>query len=467
MTTILDLVKRVKGDVITPENPDYAKSVSRWACSAEKKAAAVVFVKDESDIAESLSFARDNSLPVAVRGGGHNPTGASSVEAGVVIDLSRYFHGVHVDPEKKLAYVGGGAVWNTVDKAAIEHGLATVGGTVSHTGVGGLVLGGGFGWLSGEHGLAVDNLVQVTLVSADGVVHTANEAENPDLFFGVRGGGCNFGVVTEFVLALHSQRRTVFAGPVIFSGDKLKIIIEAAKDWYSTASAKEGIALMTTCDAEGKPIIVCNLFFNGSEQDGRRVYQKIFNIEPLADLTQDMPYEAVNTLQDNRIDYGSGIYWKGVAYEGPNYESMAKAHEAIVRAVKSGGVLANAIYEWIPLQKINAVPLNATAFCRRPNPNCLIIISWHRDANSEGKVDQARDFAYDIAECVVGGLSALKDVKSQAYSNYDPEGVAGGKDEVKDKARVLFGDNYETLQGIKRKFDPENVFNRWFAITPA
>ncbi|KAJ3565811.1 hypothetical protein NP233_g7400 [Leucocoprinus birnbaumii] len=275
MTTILDLIKHIKGDVITQDHPDYAKAIARWACGAEKRAVAVVFVKDESDVVETLSYARGHSLPVAIRGGGHNPTGASSVEAGVVIDLSRYLNEVQVDPAKKLVYVGGGALWRAVDKATAEHDLATVGGT---TGVGGLILGGGFGWLSGEHGLAVDNLVQVTIVSADGTVYTASETENPDLLFGVRGGGCNFGVVTEFVLALYPQRKTVFAGPVIFTGDKLKSLAEVSKDWYAKAGKKEAIALMTTCDPNGNPVVVCNLFFNGSEEEGRSVYQKFYNI---------------------------------------------------------------------------------------------------------------------------------------------------------------------------------------------
>ncbi|KAJ8475466.1 hypothetical protein ONZ45_g15592 [Pleurotus djamor] len=155
------LTKDFSGDIVTPDHPEYTKAIARWAINAERKARIVAFVKDTKDIATAIKYARDNGLSLAIRGGGHSSFGASSAEDGLVIDLSRYFNTTRVDPENKLAYVGGGAVWATVDKAAIEHGLATVGGSVNHTGVAGLLLGGGYGWLSGLHGMTIDNLVQV------------------------------------------------------------------------------------------------------------------------------------------------------------------------------------------------------------------------------------------------------------------------------------------------------------------
>ncbi|KAF9452162.1 FAD-binding domain-containing protein [Macrolepiota fuliginosa MF-IS2] len=469
MTSIPDLTSRIKGDVITPDHPEYGKSLQRWAVNAERNAAVVVFVKNESDVSTAISYARTNNLPVAIRGGGHNATGASSTEGGLVIDLSRHLNLVRIDPEKRLAYVGGGALWEAVDKAAIEHGLATPGGTVNHTGVGGLILGGGFGWLSGEHGLTIDNLVQVTLVSADGSVHKANDTENPDLFFGVRGGGCNFGVVTEFVLALHPQRRTVFSGPIIFPGTHLEKIVDAAKDWYANTSPKEAMIMMTTCEPDGTPVVPCYIFYNGSEEEGRAKFKRFYDIGPVADMTKEVPYEVLNSLQNPMVNHGNGVYWKGVAHEGPSYKPIAMGHEKIVEIVKAGKFHANAIYEWIPLQKINSVPGNRTAYRRIPNPNCLIVVGWPGKTHSGEKVAEARPLAYEIAACLAGGLAALKDVKSQGYSNYDPdpEGIVGEKGGVKDKALLAFGANYPTLQRIKKKYDPENIFNKWFAITPA
>jgi FAD/FMN-containing dehydrogenase len=166
------------------------------------------------------------------------------VDDGVCIDLSRHFNTTRVDPNNKLAYVGGGAVWKTVDCAAIAHGLATVGGTVNHTGVGGLSLGGGYGWLSGEHGLVIDNLTQATVVIANGSVVTASPTSHPGLFWAIRGGGGNFGVVTEFVLKLHPQRKTVFAGLIIFPPSMLNQVMEAADAWWPKIRKKEGALII-------------------------------------------------------------------------------------------------------------------------------------------------------------------------------------------------------------------------------
>ncbi|KAF5363801.1 hypothetical protein D9756_000780 [Leucocoprinus leucothites] len=450
VSTATALPSGVKGDVVTPGHPDYGKSLHRWARNAERNAAVVIFVKDEADVSTVILFAKENRLPIAIRGGGHSPIGASSVEGGVVIDLSRHLNSVRVDPAKRLAYVGGGALWEQVDKTTIEHGLGTVGGSVNHTGVGGLILGGGFGWLSGEHGLTIDNLVQVTVVSADGTIRKANETENPDLFFGVRGGGCNFGVVTEFVLALHPQRKTVFSGTVIFHGSQLESIVDFAQEWYPNVNQKEGMILVITCDPDGVPIILCQLFFNGSEEDGRAKFKKLYDI---------------GTSTNQYVRPGNGVYWKGVAHNGPDLQSMVKAQKKATEIAKAGTFSVQIVYEWIPLQKINSVPASKTAYRRIPTPNCLV--GWPGDTHSGEKVDEARPVAHQIAGCVAGGESKLKDVESQGYANYDPEGILGDKEEVKDKAQIAFGENYPSLQKIKKKYDPENIFNRWFAITPA
>jgi len=191
-----------------------------------------------------VKFATSNNIPLSVKGGGHNSSGAASIEGGICIDLNRYFNTAEVDAEKKLVYVGGGGLWSTVDKAVIAHGLATPGGTVNHTGVGGLSLGGGYGWLSGQHGLVIDNLEQATVVLADGSVVTASDSSHPDLFWGIRGGGCNFGIVTEFVLRLHPQRKTVCAGMIIFPPPMLSKIAELADSWEQAEN--EGMMIILT-----------------------------------------------------------------------------------------------------------------------------------------------------------------------------------------------------------------------------
>jgi FAD/FMN-containing dehydrogenase len=180
---------------------------------------------------------------------------------------------------------------------------------------------------------------------------------------------------------------------------------------------------------------------------------------------------------------GNGVYWKGVAHSGPDLETMAKVQEKCIEITKGGKFTVQVAYEWIPLQKINSVPVNATAYRRIPDPNCLVIVGWPGNTHSNEKVDEARPLAHQLAGCVAGGESKLQDVKNQGYANYggspltlikfkpiihdipDPEGILGDKDE--DNARVAFGENYPALQKIKKKYDPENIFNKWFAITPA
>jgi FAD/FMN-containing dehydrogenase len=205
-----------------------------------------VFPRNESDISLALKFATANAIPLAIKCGGHNPSGASSIQDGVCIDLARYFNTARVDPAQKVVHVGGGATWETVDVATIVHGFGTPGGTVNHTGVGGLILGGGYGWLSPEYGLCIDNLVQATVVTADGSVLTASQTSHPDLFWGIRGGGSNFGIVTEFVLKVFPQRKTVFAGPIIFPPPLVSKVADAVDKWWPSAGQKEAAMLSFT-----------------------------------------------------------------------------------------------------------------------------------------------------------------------------------------------------------------------------
>ena len=275
MTDFVSLKSAFKGDIVEPNSADYATALARWAVNSQRNARCaihpfvvskvsrltrqlsyVTFPKDETDISLALKFATSNAIPLAIKCGGHNPSGASSIQDGLCIDLSRYFNTARVDPEQKLVYVGGGAKWETVDRATIAHGLATPGGTVNDTGVGGLILGGGYGWLSGEHGLVIDNLVRATVVTANGSVVTASPTSHPDLFWAIRGGGSNFGIVTEFVLKAYPQRKTVFAGPIIFPPPLLGKVTEALDKWWPEVGEKEGAMLVLT---RGRDRQVCGL----------------------------------------------------------------------------------------------------------------------------------------------------------------------------------------------------------------
>ncbi|KAI0663139.1 FAD-binding domain-containing protein [Cubamyces menziesii] len=465
MTDIQALQATFKGDIVQPGDPGYDQAIARWAKNAARKAAVVAFVKDEEDVASAIAYARRAGLPIAIKGGGHNPSAASSSEGGLVIDLSRYLAGVRVDADKKLAYVGGGAIWETVDKAAIEHGLATVGGTVNHVSAHAmLVLGGGYGWLSGAYGLAVDNLVQATVVTADGSVLTANASENTDLFWGIRGAGSNFGVVTEFVLQLHPQRRTVFAGPIIFSPDKLEQLLDVVQAWWDKGpSEKEGMLQVFTRGPDGQPCIVCFVFYNGSEEEGRQAYKHLLDLGPVAVMAKEMPYEELNALQNPIARPGQNAYMKGAFVPLTLTSSHLTRVFARCTALSTPGAFAvNLLLEYFPLRAANAVPDGATAYVRGLTANALCLVIAANDG------EEVRRYMQDAARELIG-MFAERPEDNMGYGNYSPDSdalVNQGSVPV-DKAKLLFRTNYPRLQQIKKKYDPDMVFNKWFVITPA
>ncbi|TEB04031.1 FAD-binding domain-containing protein [Coprinellus micaceus] len=322
------------------------------------------------------------------------PAGASSVEDGLVIDLSRYLNQVRIEPDKRLGYVGGGCVWKTVDEAAIKYGLATVGGTVNHTGVGGLALGGGYGWLTNRYGLATDNIRQATVVTADGSILTANDKDNEDLFWAIRGGGGNFGVVTEFVFELYPQRKTVFAGDFSVGGLML--------------ARTKAMCQVATVDPEStQSVFVLLVMYNGSEEEGRAAYKEFLDIGPIADMAKELPYEELNTLQSARARF---LWVRGPL---PEPEVLPEHHMGI-----------------LPLSKVNAVPVSATAFRRE------LTLTFSSLSLGENMVD-----------ILIAGQRGLSKSEEFGYTNYD----------TATPAQVQ----------VKKKYDPESVFNRWFPIIPA
>ncbi|KAI0052752.1 FAD-binding domain-containing protein [Auriscalpium vulgare] len=453
------------GDWITADDADYPKAIARWAANAQRRAKVVAFVKSEADVGLALAFAKAAHLPLAVRGGGHSAAGASSSEGGIVIDLSRYFADVRVDAEEKLAYVGGGAVWKTVDKAAIEHGLATVGGTVNHTGVGGLTLGGGYGYLTGQHGLALDNLVQATVVTADEQVRTVSATETPDLYWGIRGGGGNFGVVTQFVLQLHPQRRTVFAGTVMYPYTDLTRVNRAISDWWKNASEKEAIIHGVMRGPDGSPVTMVILFCNGSGEEGRKRFKDLFDLRPALDMAREIPYEVLNTLQNHNAPYGRNYFMKGIFTSGPRVGLPEAVLERICALSDADLDQRFAVFfEYIPSAKVLAVPNNATAHVRGSRVSTLVFGAW--DDSVEATLPVVRASANDIIDTILKSETDIASEANTGYGNYiADEPVTGSGSRA--SAEKLFGENYPRLQQLKKKYDPANLFSKWAPIVPA
>ncbi|KAI0665817.1 FAD-binding domain-containing protein [Trametes maxima] len=451
MADLQTLKASFKGDLVTPGDPagGYDQAIMHWARNAARKAAIIAFVKDAEDVSKATAYARQANLPIAIKGSGHNPSGASSSEGGLVIDLSRYLNGMRVDSEKKLGYVGGGAIWEMVDKAAIEHGLATVGGTVNHTGMGGSVI--------------FASILAATVVTADGTVHTANKSENPNLFWGIRGAGSNFGVVTEFVLRLHPQRRTVFAGMIIFHPDKVERVIDTVQAWWDKGpSEKEGMIMAFTRGPGQVPCAINIVFYNGSEEEGRKAYKALFDLGPAADLTKEIPYEQLNSLQNRIAAPGQNVYMKGAFVLQPIPPGLLpRLFQRVTELSAPQEYAIGLLNEYFPLGAANAVADHATAYKHSLVPNVLCSVFAQKDG------EEALAYPRDAARELIGLYSGDED--SVGYGNYNLDSDAlptEGAVPVR-QGETALRDHYPRLQQVKKKYNSERVFNKWFTIVPA
>src|SRR3954451_606892 len=317
--TVAELAAELRGNVICPGDPGYDDARALWNAAHDKHPALIVQCAGPADVAAALRFARSQKLEVAVRGGGHSIAGFSGVDGGVVIDIS-LMRGVLVDPVGRRAVVQGGCTWRDVDIETQAHGLATTGGLVSTTGVGGFTLGGGIGWLMRKHGLAADNLVGADLVTANGEVVHASELENPELLRVLRGGGGNFGVVTSFEFELHEVGPMVAGGGIFYGGDDADAVLKGWREWLPSAPDElTTVVNLTTAppvpflpeDWHGKPIVALLGVYSGGVDEGLEALAPLRKLaEPVADLFGPIPYIAMQSLIDGLHPKGDGNYFK-------------------------------------------------------------------------------------------------------------------------------------------------------------
>ncbi|KAH9035779.1 hypothetical protein EDB85DRAFT_2143531 [Lactarius pseudohatsudake] len=477
MSDISSLRQSFKGDIVTPGDANYKEAIARWAANTERPARIVAFVKDTTDVPLALKYARDNNLQVAIRCGGHSPSGSSSAEDGLVVDLSRYFNYAVVDPERRTVRVGGGTLWDTVEKESIKHELATVCGAVNHTGVSGLLLGGGHGYLTGQHGLTIDNLLQATIVTANGTTLTLSDTDNPDLFWGIRGGGSNFGICTEFVLQLHPQRPTVFAGMVVYSTDVLRELMAVLARWWKCAKNHEGITIILSKDPlSGKECIALILFYNGSEKDGRESFRDFFDLKPVFDNAKEIPFEKLNSLTNDGFPHGGNYYMKSAFQSNPRFDVINAVLEKLIELnAAPGNEIDHAyMFEYTPQRTVLTRRDDATAHIRSHRNMTGCVLKWPNNTPSVAQAaKRAAAELVDIvakAEAQVSGTdinSGYGNLNSETQAESIAPDTAGPARSLDDSnSRVLFGSNYARLQRLKAQYDPENVFFRWFAITP-
>jgi FAD/FMN-containing dehydrogenase len=452
MTSLSD---RLIGALVVPGDPGYDDARRVHNFMIDKYPAAIVRCANADDVRAVVEHARDSGLDLAVRGGGHSVPGFGTADGGVVADLSA-MNRVLVDPERQLARVGGGATWAMVNDASGAHGLATTGGIVSTTGVGGLTLGGGIGYLARAYGLSCDNLLSAEVVLADGRIVTASKTEHPDLFWALRGGGGNFGVVTDFEFRLHPVGE-VYAGLMMFecadAADVLRFfdgfIADAPREYGGFPGWHLAAPLPFIPENRvGEPFFTVFSCWTGDHSAGAEVFQRFRDVaKPVAELVTPMPYPMLNTLFDDLVPRGLQHYWKAV------YVNRL-SHGAIAAHLEHGPrlpVLNSAVHIYPINGACHDIAADATAFSHRDaSYACVIAGMWPDPADNEANTRWVRDF----------------------YSALAPHSDAGGyinfaSADDQQRVRDNFGSGYDRLAQIKRAYDPANLFRLNQNITPA
>nr|POE93042.1 fad-linked oxidoreductase [Quercus suber] len=470
-----------KAKVLVPSDDGYAKSIERWSRAAEKPAAVAIVPSTTQEVALAVKFATDNNFDLAVKGGGHSTSGASSTNDGVLIDLGQ-MRGVRVDPEQKLLYIQGGCLWGDVDEAAWKYGLATVGGTVADTGVGGLTLGGGYGALSGSRGLVTDNMVGATVVLADGEVKTASRDENSELFWGLLGAGQNFGVTTEFVLKAYAQG-DVYMGMMLFppTPNNINKLVAAVNDLYEIQQTPQGLksrsagrtntflALAKPPPAGGQTLILVIASSFTTEAEGKELFEDFTSLVPMVNTMAMAPYPQVNKLVPAIVGMRSSM--KGAAFKLPIRAKFVTDMLTLFEDFHgSCSDAEQSIVAWEVFDPSVVVANQDGCFANRGyHLNSLIMPSWTKPENDQRCRQWARDMSLRFKEELqMQGAETSKGVEGGVGVRGHKGAVLlyGNYDQYDEISRDIFGENYERLQKIKAQYDPKNKFNKLFAIVP-
>lgn len=453
---IQSLRAQLQGSLLAPDDEGYDDARSIWNAMIDRRPALIVQCNNADDVVAAVTFARKHDLLVAVKGGGHNIAGNAVCNGGLMIDLSQ-MRAVEVDAQTQRARVQPGATLADLDAATQAHGLATPVGINSTTGVAGLTLGGGFGWLSRKYGLTIDNLVSADIVTADGTKHHASAAQNSDLFWAIRGGGGNFGIVTQFEYQLHPIGTGLLSGLIVYPFDDAKSILTqyraVSKDAPEELSAwlvlrKAPPLPFLPEEVHGKEVVVVALLYAGDAEEGERVIAPLFELgTPVGTHVEVMPYVGWQQAFDPLLTPGARNYWKshninelsdGFFDTLIEYVNRLPSPHCEIFVAHLGGA-------------INRVPADATPYVHRENDYLM---------NVHGRWETPAEDA-----AVIGWSRALFDaVKPHAagsvYVNFMPE------DET-DRVAAAYGNNYARLAQIKQQVDPDNLFRMNQNIKPA
>ena len=452
------LRQAMSGLVIEPPDAGYEDARLVWNASINRRPAVIAKCESPADVSAAIEFATRKGLEIAVRGGAHSMSGASAVDDGLVIDLS-LMNAVSIDPDQKRARVGGGALWQNVDAATQEHGLAVPGGLISHTGVAGLTLGGGMGWLGRQAGLSIDNLLSAEVVTADGQVRRASAEENPDLFWAIRGGGGNFGVVTEFEFRLHEVGPIINFGMLFWTADQGRQVLELARDLFRTLPLDINI-VVSGLSAPPAPFVPAQYHFVpgfalsvsgfGTAEEHDAILHRIRTaLPPAFEMASPMPYVALQQMLDEGNAWGFHCYDKGLYIEDFSDEVISVIKEQVPQKVSPLSVVLFYRLDGA----YSAVEEDATAFSGGRSPRFAVFI---------------------IGVCPAPEMFvAEREWVRTFWDNLNQYGLAGTyvnalTEAPDERVRTAYGpEKYARLARLKRTYDPDNVFHRNANILPA
>jgi FAD/FMN-containing dehydrogenase len=454
-TTVETFRDRLHGELLEPGDDGYDEARTVWNGMIDKEPALVAQCTGAADVMAAVNVARDRDLPLAVKGGGHNVAGNAVCDDGLVIDLSP-MDGVRVDPASKTARVQGGATMADLDHETQAHGLAVPGGIISTTGVAGLTLGGGWGRLARKHGLTIDNLRSADVVTADGELVRASAAENPELFWALRGGGGNFGVVTSFEFDLHELGPEVPAGTLVYPYDDAEEVLRFYREFAAEAPDEASVyAALAPAPPEppfpeavwGETLLLFRLFYAGDVPAAREAFRPLREFgDPLVDDFEPIPYVEYQRVSDDLFPEGRRYYWKSNYFD----DLPDGLIDTLLDHVAEFPTPFSMVFFEHLGGAINRVDPERTAYPHR-HPLFAITVSpgWDDPVDDEELIGWAREVYRDLATYAAEGV----------YVNVL-------SDEGDERVREAYGDHYERLRRIKTEWDPDNLFNSNQNIEP-
>jgi FAD/FMN-containing dehydrogenase len=434
--------------LIGREHTNYEVARRVWNGNIDRRPALIARCTGVADVQSVVNFSRVHGVRISVRGGGHSAPGYGTNDGGLVIDLSA-MKGIRVDPHARTARAEGGVLWRELDRETQVFGLATTGGTVSNTGIAGLTLGGGLGWLMGKHGLTVDNLISADVITADGTFRQASATHNPDLFWALRGGGGNFGVVTSFEYQLHPVTQ-VLGGLVLYPLDQARDVLRFYREFCRTLpdEAEAFSALLTA--PQGTPVVALLLGYNGPIAEGEQVLAPARRFgRPIADLVAPVPYAARQSMLDApNAEHGLHRYWRSAFADHISDELIDAIAEG---AATFTSPLSALLFFYIHGAAARPSPTETAFAARTAQWDFDVIGQWSEAATSDQHIAWVRALWTRLEPHLLG----------KVYANH---AAADDRPEV---VRASFGDNYSRLQHVKAIYDPTNLFSINANISPA